>query len=246
MAQETLERHATAIDGVHSVAMRLYPPLDGEHLYEGVPMPPPFRSAVSDPTCLSAEDVTAAAARLPALLTGGSDGFLPELLVALNEGGMVACGLLRERLAAHVGVAFTSLDVSPRTNEFRAVEFFALPQTPASRAARFRRVLVVDTKLKTGDSAANAITVLRQRLKTSEIRLAVLMAYGPWDSSRWTFRGPHWPVTFRHPRGDMKTYVVYHYDYPADIRQDPVREAWRRDIVVSRPQLPAMGTETQI
>jgi hypothetical protein len=104
---------------------------------------------------------------------------------------------------------------------------------------RVRRVLLVDTKLKSGGSALNVVTEL-QRSQPYEFCLAVLVAYDAWPSERWTFpNGVRWPAEFRLRGYDLPTYVAYRTTVRG--QSDPYPEPWRNDILVPGAGGPATG-----
>lgn len=210
-----IDANSSLIERARSAAVRLYP---------DSPTPLPFESAVSDPARLSSDDVVKGAKQLWDLITDGGHEFVPDLLVALNQGGMIAAAMLKRWMPAHVGVALTDLHAS------RSVLSLALPPTKD-----VRRVLLVDTKLKSGGSASNVAVELQRRFEC-EVRLAALLAYGPWNGEKWSFpNGVRWPAVLRLPDGDLPTYVAYHLPYEGE--RDPVQEPWRDDII-----LPTLGS----
>jgi hypothetical protein len=124
-------------------------------------------------------------------------------------------------MSAPVGVAFTGIQRS------RELLSLSLPSLKG-----VQRVLLVDTKLKTGDSVSRVVAALRDRLvkrKELDIRLAVLVAYGAWPSPRWEFPNDvRWPATLRLDVCDVLTYVAYHTTSLG--LSDPYPEPWRDDI----------------
>ena len=197
------------------------------HRYAGIAVPLSFEQVFGksipgrdrDPGLFWSRVVLAGAELLVRQVTADINEFQPDLILALNQGGMVTCGLLKRWLGGPVGVAFTGLQ------ESRAITSLAIPDLENAR-----RVLLVDTKLKSGTSVLNVITALQAR-KPYEFRLAVLVDYGPWAPPRWTFpNGARWPA-MRHLSGyDLPTYVAYRTSFQG--QSDPYLEPWRNDSLV--------------
>ena len=159
------------------------------------------------------------------LLKDGGENFQPDLMVALNQGGMVTAGLLKRWLAGPVGVAFTALSKS------RDVLSLALPNPEDLHA--MSTVLIVDSKLKTGQSVQNVMNAMN-RLRPSQpfaFRLAVLVEYGKWEPPRWSFtNGVRWPATLNLREHAVPTYVAYRTI--SEDTADPFPEPWREDILM--------------
>lgn len=178
-----------------------------------------FAGADSNPGLLWSRVVLEGAERLRELMADGDDVFEPDLVLALNQGGMATTAMLKRWMKAPVGVAFTELRRS------RRVLSLSLPDM-----SRVRRILLVDTKLKSGDSALNVMTELL-RSHAYEFHLAALVAYGAWGLPRWTFpNGVRWPATFGLSGYELPTYATYHTSWQG--RSDPYPEPWRNDILV--------------
>ena len=196
-------------------------------LYTEIPRPQAFEQTFADvsrdPEALWSKVVLDGAKVLREQIADGGDIFQPDLVVALNQGGMATCAMLKRWMAAPVGVAFTDLRLS------RRMLSLSLPDMSA-----VRRILLVDTKLKTGGSALNVMTELR-RSQPFEFCLAVLVAYGRWEKPRWEFpNGARWPAAFRFPLSDeqpeLLTYVAYHTASTG--QSDPYPEPWRNDLLL--------------
>jgi hypoxanthine phosphoribosyltransferase len=174
---------------------------------------------------LSADVVVATADRLRDLI--GAGDFRPGLIVALNEGGMIlAAGLARHCREAQIGSLFTAF-TKRQKRHLRDVDEqrVALPGRLASKNRK--QILVLDTKLKTGESALNTVKYLRKTYHGADVRLGVVLAYGGWeDGGVWTnLDAPAWPVVFQRDKVEIPTYVAYYTDCkPTD---DRYHEAWR-------------------
>lgn len=207
LGSDAIEANRSRMARVQNAAARLYPDR---------PIPLSFEGSVDDPAHLSEGVVKASAARLHELIYDGGEGFRPDLLVALNQGGMIASAMMQRWLSVPVGVAFTEL------GKPRKIVSWAVPQLK-----RVRRALIVDSKVKSGVSAVNVAQRLLREL-SCDVRLAALIAYGPWSSERWEFDGVRWPVVLR--RGQLPTYVAYHT--PMEGTRDLIHESWRDDIIL--------------
>lgn len=144
------------------------------------------------------------------------DNFDPGLLLAANQGGMVTAAVMNRRFRKPVGIVSSAVKQGQRV-----IKYVSLPSEVEStgklKAAKKKLtregILVVDTKLKTGDSAEGIDAVLRREYgEDADIRYAIVLGYGGWGPSRWKVVDPHfrWPIQFR-PKG-LKTYVAYYTD----------------------------------
>jgi hypoxanthine phosphoribosyltransferase len=172
---------------------------------------------------LSADVVVAAADRLRDLI--GAGDFRPGLIVALNEGGMIlAAGLARHYREAQIGSVFTAF-TKRQKQQVRDVDQqrVALPGQTKKR----KHILVLDTKLKTGESALNTVRYLRKTYRGADVRLGVVLASGGWeDGGVWkNLDAPAWPVVFQRDGVEIPTYVAYYTD--CEPTRDAYHEAWR-------------------
>jgi hypothetical protein len=231
-ARRTAARASRAlIDSIVAAARRRY---------ISTPVPVPFEELVASlPPRTRGHDgarwarvALAGAELLQGLLNDGGENFRPDLVVALNQGGMITAALLKRWLGAPVGVAFTAL------GEARDVLSLTLPDREDLNAVT--TVLLVDSKLKSGQGALNVMNAMN-RLREDRpfaFRLAVLVEYGRWEPPRWSFPNDvRWPALLHldadNGRGyDVPTYVAYRM--ASEDRTDPFPEPWRDDIRMPR------------
>jgi hypoxanthine phosphoribosyltransferase len=192
-------------------------------------VPEHFDSSFPGIEQLSADVVVGAARPLHDLIVAGTQ-FAPSVIVALNEGGMILAASLaphfREAQIGSVFTAFAQRHIDGRPAQVRDVDTqrVALPQPPAGKEMN---ILVVDTKLKTGESACNTVEYLRKTYPGAEVRLAVVLAYGGWQvGGVWPDLDLRaWPATLQIRETRIPTYVVYYTD--CDPKVNLHVEAWR-------------------
>lgn len=178
---------------------------------------------------LSMEDMRTGA-QILCNLVERRDNFDPDLLIAANQGGMVTAAAMNKHWRKPVGVVYSAVKGGRRV-----IKYVSLPYEVASseesrggrRKLKPRGVLVVDTKLKTAESADGIQAVLRAEYgENVEIRYAIILAYGGWKPSRWRVDRSAaftWPIQFR-PKS-LKAYVAYCTD--VDPQDDRIEEEVR-------------------
>jgi hypoxanthine phosphoribosyltransferase len=165
---------------------------------------------------LSAEELHAAARFLARIIQRSH--FRPDLIVAVNQGGLLMSGALTKDLH---DVPVGTLFVDQRPLASRAS---ALPEL-STRRGRLTRILVVDSKCKTGRSLQFVDRFLRQKYgQSADIQYAIALAYRRW-------RGPcdRWPVQLavEPKRGLVLPAYIANYLDPSPRGADPVLEVVR-------------------
>ncbi|MBM3236783.1 hypothetical protein FJZ31_10865 [Candidatus Poribacteria bacterium] len=176
---------------------------------------------------ISHEVLSDAANKLANMSLGAN--FTPEVILGVNQGGMVLATLVSARFPSKpLGMISTE-----GTQRKKHVEYCSWPRKYVGASNRPRKIgassiLVVDTKLKSGGSLTAVDTVLHQKFGKADIRYGFLLAY------RWE---PYWV-----PSDGTKTwqlcvpktlcptrpiaYVAYTTDIDYD-KGDPILEPWR-------------------
>lgn len=125
--------------------------------------------------------------------------FRPDIIIGINGGGMVVAAAMNATSRRPIGV------IDTRDTE---ATYISLPYAIESVESHDRkkvepyskRILVTDTKLKSGGALQKAQTILQNEYgKDARIRYAIALGYGGWDLSRWKViheTGFHWPVQF--------------------------------------------------
>lgn len=165
------------------------------------------------------------------------DSFDPEMIIAVNQGGMVVAAVINKSWRKPVGVAYTASEKGKRV-----VKTISLPgEIEGSldssnigiklNPAKPKKILVVDPKLKSGSSAERIQELLYQAYgRDIDIRFAIILGYGGWRASEWEVvyhSAYEWPVRFK-PK-NLEVYVAYYTDQvvPPDIIKEEVRPGGR-------------------
>ena len=141
--------------------------------------------------------------------------WMPDLLVAANEGALLTGAHLLE----HLPVPLCTAATSPYRGSLRDVGYLSTPLGADSR--RVERVLVLDAKLKRGASLRAVRGKLAELFPEADVRSGIVLAYH--DQARFSVLDdePPWLVTF----DGTKCYVVFYTDW--DPREDPIKETVR-------------------
>jgi hypoxanthine phosphoribosyltransferase len=178
---------------------------------------------------LSVEDMRTGAGILYGLVQSKVN-FQPDVLIGVNQGGTVTAALMNQHWGKPVGTVYTAV-----TEDRRVVKYVSLPFEVESRSSpkggnkkmKPKRILVVDTKLKTAESAEGIEAFLRREYGPDiKIRYAVVLAYGGWSPERWRVihSAPfEWPIQFRPKK--LEAYVAYYTD--CDPERDNIKEQGR-------------------
>jgi len=160
--------------------------------------------------------------------------FEPELIVGVNQGGTLAAAFLsRFYQSVPMGVVKTQKISSPGK---KGVAYFSLPllirQAKAgvhTMGIKPNRLLVVDSKFKSGGSLVAVDSLLREKYgKDCDIRYGITLAYGGWDPNRWEVVEPSQPWHFKfHLFKNATSYVAYYTDIEPGQEIDPIREELR-------------------
>lgn len=152
------------------------------------------------------------------------DSFDPEIIIAVNQGGMVVAAVMNKRWRRPVGVVYVA-----SVKGKKVIKAISLPcevgpstlsesETPGIKLqpSRPKRILVVDPKLKTGDSAEKIQELLLQAYgqdQDIDIRFAIVLGCDGWKPSRWKViyhSAYEWPILFK-PK-NLEVYVAYYTD----------------------------------
>lgn len=176
--------------------------------------PQKFRKKV-----LSLEDYRAGAEILRDLVEWHHN-FAPEILIAVNQGGMATAAVMNKHWRKPVGVMYTAAERGVRviTDISLPIEIEPLAGTAGHEIkllpSQPKKILVVDPKLKTGESAERIQDILQRAYgQDVDIRYAIVLGYGRWERSRWKVIHPtpyEWPVRFK-PK-NLDVYVAYYTD----------------------------------
>lgn len=160
----------------------------------------------------------------------------PELIVGVNQGGMVLASWMSGKYdQASVGIVGTQKATIGGAVQ-RVVEKVSLPRVRAASTScasestqpsfvdiEPARILVVDAKLKSGRSLTLVDDFLRAMYPKAEIRYAILLAYDGWSADQWEPLAHDeiaWPL--KHKETSSPVYVAYYT--PADHRRDVIPE----------------------
>lgn len=155
-------------------------------------------------------------------------GYDPDVLIGMNQGGLVVAAAMMQYLhnaQTYLGGAFCV-----KRDAVYKIRFMSLPghldEGGRWRLVRPKRVLVVDSKFKSGVSAEAIYRYLRRKYREDvEIRFAVALSYGGWPG-RWDrpSRFFPWPAQLLE-NGDIKAYISYYTRRaPAE---DDIKESFR-------------------
>jgi hypothetical protein len=160
----------------------------------GKPRPPLFEHYADDPQVLSADTIVRGAEEFLSGRPPRRDGFWPDVVIGVNSGGMIAGGIFGERGRLPVGVVWTYHDQRKRALD---LERTFLPSVDTNENVN---VLIVDAKVKSGDSIALVVDHVKKIYGAgTEIRLLVTLVYGGWEDRPEIEppTGHFWPVVFR-------------------------------------------------
>jgi len=93
--------------------------------------------------------------------------FNPDMVVALNQGGMIVAATLCRHIKKPIGIIQTH-----RPGDRTAIQFYSLPDIQSVNT-----ILVVDAKFKSGRSAMAAKEKLLEKYGNITIRFGVVLAY---------------------------------------------------------------------
>lgn len=165
------------------------------------------------------------------------DSFDPEVIIAVNQGGMVVAAVMNKYWRKPVGVAYTAAEKGKRIVKFISfpVEIKTQPSAAGTdirlHPSTPKKILVIDPKLKSGDSAERIQALLSEAYGDDlDVRFAVVLGYGGWESERWevVYHSPYeWPVRFKSK--NLEVYVAYYTncDPPPDIIGEELRPGRR-------------------
>jgi hypoxanthine phosphoribosyltransferase len=126
--------------------------------------------------------------------------FRPDIIIGINGGGMVVATAMNVGYQRPIGVIDTRDTKVTYVSLPYAVELVE-PYDRKKVELERKRILVTDTKLKSGGALQKVQTILQNEYgKDTTIRYAIALGYGGWDFSRWKViheTGFHWPVQFR-------------------------------------------------
>lgn len=161
------------------------------------------------------------------------DSFDPEVIIAVNQGGMVVAAVMNKRWRKPVGVVYIASEKGKKV-----IKAASLPCEVESCSASTnpkvnlhpslpKKILVVDPKLKSGDSAERIQELLIQAYgQDVDIRFAIVLGCNGWKPSRWkvVYHSAYaWPILFK-PK-NLEVYVAYYTD--ADQVDEEVRSGVR-------------------
>ena len=148
------------------------------------------------------------------------DTFDPDIIIAVNQGGMVVAAVMNKRWRKPVGV----ISIASKKGK-KVIKNVSLPCEVVSLATSAgptielqpsepKNILVVDPKLKSGDSAERIQELLVQAYgKDVEIQFAIVLGCGGWKTSRWRvmYQSAYaWPILFR-PK-NLEVFIAYYTD----------------------------------
>lgn len=153
----------------------------------------------------------------------------PDVLVAVNHGGLVVAAAMMkvwQKPPPTVGCVFCR----KRPGRRYEISFASLPGKP-DRSGRWRRdrpsrVLVIDTKFKSGGSAIATYEYLHRIYGDGvDVRFALILTYGGW-LERWKPRRPifPWPAELLTDRRIL-AYIAFYTDKTGE--EDDVAEPFR-------------------
>lgn len=154
----------------------------------------------------------------------------PDVVLAVNQGGLVVTAAMMKRWH-NTKVAVGCVFCSKQPDRPYEIKFSALPGKPDKngrwKRSRPERILIVDTKFKTGGSAKATYEFLRRTYGEGvTIRFAVVLAYVGWRS-RWA---PHsevfpWPASLA-ADNQIRAYIAFYTDKNSDDIPEPPRPGW--------------------
>jgi hypoxanthine phosphoribosyltransferase len=181
-----------------------------------------------NPRRLSADQITEAAERfLDDKKMPSVDLFAPDIVVGVNSGGTFAASIFCERKKTiKMGTIWTKRD--GRSNRLIDAIKTWLPE---SSKAEPRRVLLVDSKLGTGDSVRIVVDFVRKKWPHADIRILAALVYGGWkDNDKLTFKEKNqWPVYLE--SAGISFYALYYTTRSKD--QDDIEEPGKPPRTVS-------------
>jgi hypoxanthine phosphoribosyltransferase len=150
----------------------------------------------------------------------------PDLIIGNNQGGMAVAAMMNKWFRKPLGYVQTEhAEVSEKgTRKLgRRVKYVSLPREiphsseQAGEKLAVKGILVIDTKLKTGDSAKAIHDLLRREYGDDvTIAYAVVLGYGGWNGRRWKIWHKKFPWFVRFVPKDLNVYVSYYTDLNAD------------------------------
>ena len=157
------------------------------------------------------------------------DNFNPDLLIASNQGGMITAAIMNKELGKPVGIVHSAV-----SGHKRVVKHISLPyeigganENGGKNKITPSNILVVDTKLKTAESAVGIKQVLLNEYGPDlDIRYAIVLSYGGWKPSLWQTVPSHpfdWPIRFR--AKNLQAYIAYYTD--CEPKKDTIMEEYR-------------------
>jgi hypothetical protein len=177
-----------------------------EEYRQTVPTPLPF-DRMNEPNYLSADQIIASAESFLDNKIPTRDGFVPDVVLGVNSGGTCAAGVFSERRPdIHIGTIWIGRPDSPPRHQ--------LPDLEA------RRVLLVDSKLRCGESIARAAGVaFKEYGNKIDLRLLVTLVYNGWisrpsEAPMVDFPNKHfWParITVKHAGQEIKLWLYASY-----------------------------------
>lgn len=146
----------------------------------------------------------------------------------MNQGGLVVtAAMMQIWRGSKKSVGSVFYDKPPKRP--REIKFVSLPgeldENGPWKMIQPDRILVVDTKFKSGGSTKEMYELLRRVYGAVEIRYAFVLTYAGWPG-RWGPRGHTFPPP-AHLLGDehIEAYIAYYTDRAPD--KDVIKEEFR-------------------
>ena len=156
-------------------------------------------SAPSNEKILSVNDMIKGAKTLRRMVV--MNGVMPDIIVGLNGGGLIVAAAMNAIFMRPLGVI-----------DFRnaMVTYVSLPHVAGDNEKvkpPHRQILVVDTKLKSGDALESSKNIIQAEYGKEgvNIRYGIVLGYGGWNRSRWKpdLISRSWPIQFRAKSADV-------------------------------------------